>query len=63
MRFSRTGTTTMQLNAPNAPTIDINTTTAVSCAWICDGTATTITAGGTPACLQHRWWCCNRCFG
>jgi hypothetical protein len=44
-----TGTTTIQLTAPNAPTISINTTTPVSCVPGCDGTATTITAGGTPA--------------
>jgi hypothetical protein len=45
-----TGTTTIQLTAPNAPTITINTTTPVSCVPGCDGTATTtITAGGTPA--------------
>ncbi|MBK6819174.1 MAG: hypothetical protein IPG85_06045 [Bacteroidetes bacterium] len=44
-----TGTTTIQLNAPNAPTITINTTTPVSCVPGCDGTATTITVGGTPA--------------
>ncbi|MBK6819173.1 MAG: hypothetical protein IPG85_06030 [Bacteroidetes bacterium] len=44
-----TGTTTIQLTAPNAPTISINTTTPVTCVPGCDGTATTITAGGTPA--------------
>jgi hypothetical protein len=44
-----TGTTTIQLTAPNAPTITINTTTAPTCVPGCDGTATTITAGGTPA--------------
>ncbi|MBK9482262.1 MAG: hypothetical protein IPO02_09870 [Bacteroidetes bacterium] len=44
-----TGTTTIQLTAPNAPTITINTTTPVTCVPGCDGTATTITAGGTPA--------------
>jgi hypothetical protein len=41
-------TTTVQLTAPNAPTITINTTTPVTCVPGCDGTATTITAGGTP---------------
>ncbi|MBK6819585.1 MAG: hypothetical protein IPG85_08400 [Bacteroidetes bacterium] len=51
------------VNAPNAPTITINTTTAPTCVPGCDGTATTITAGGTPAFAQHQWWCCNRCFG
>ncbi|MBK8329981.1 MAG: hypothetical protein IPL09_11075 [Bacteroidetes bacterium] len=44
-----TGTTTIQLTAPNAPTITINTTTAPTCLPGCDGTATTITVGGTPA--------------
>ncbi|MBK7690945.1 MAG: hypothetical protein IPJ31_07455, partial [Bacteroidetes bacterium] len=31
-----------------SPTITINTTTPVTCVPGCDGTATTITAGGTP---------------
>ncbi|MBK6819894.1 MAG: SprB repeat-containing protein [Bacteroidetes bacterium] len=39
----------IQLTAPNAPTIMINTTTAPTCLPGCDGTATTITVGGTPA--------------
>jgi gliding motility-associated-like protein len=42
------GTTTIQLTAPNSPSITINTTTAPTCVPGCDGTATTITAGGTP---------------
>ncbi|MBK8376024.1 MAG: SprB repeat-containing protein [Sphingomonadales bacterium] len=43
-----TGTTTVQLAAPNSPTITINATTPVTCIPGCDGTATTITAGGIP---------------
>ncbi|MBK7691128.1 MAG: hypothetical protein IPJ31_08435 [Bacteroidetes bacterium] len=45
---SCSATTTVQLTAPNAPTITINTTTPVTCVPGCDGTATTNTAGGTP---------------
>ncbi|MBK7589172.1 MAG: hypothetical protein IPI22_13015 [Bacteroidetes bacterium] len=40
-------TTTIQLTAPNAPTITINTTLA-TCLPGCDGSAS-ITVGGTPA--------------
>jgi hypothetical protein len=45
---SCSATTTVQLTAPNSPTITINTTTPVTCVPGCDGTATTNTSGGTP---------------
>ncbi|MBK6819898.1 MAG: hypothetical protein IPG85_10055 [Bacteroidetes bacterium] len=43
------GTTSFTVTEPNVLTVDINTTTPVSCVPGCDGTATTITAGGTAA--------------
>ena len=43
------GTTSFTVTEPNVLTVDINTTTPVSCVPGCDGTATTITVGGTPA--------------
>jgi hypothetical protein len=42
-------TTSFTVTEPNVLTLAINTTTPVSCTPGCDGTATTITAGGTAA--------------
>ncbi len=44
-----TGTSTFTITEPNVLTITINTSTIPSCVPGCDGTATTITAGGTAA--------------